>query len=377
MGLGWLDDAAFALGTELSLNKVLHEGVRTSVALCWVDGSTTATAGARTVIAKCFRSTSMSHNSGGLGIVREIAGLGCLPEAPRLYAADLSLGVVVMGDVSGMTLESILTGNDPSAALIAAQMWGRATATVMAASMREMSDRAARDEVIPAFQDTIRRLDPQTRSAGGPASPRLPGRGLEKMCAARETKVPDDVELDLFESLRGAEGTEVVTQADPCPGNVLVTEDHARFVDYEATSIHHPAVDVVNLVMPWSSCDGLVGVPAEFLDAVREGFLDGSRYAGSWLADEPMIGLAGTAATLQLTELSLDSLRRHHPNQRGDMARRAMVHRWTWAATHGVLTPVIADLCGRMARRAVQDWGWSKHLTIANCFSHEKLRNQR
>ena len=87
--------------------------------------------------------------------------------------------------------------------------------------------------------------------------------------------------------------TEVVTQADPCPGNVLVTEDHARFVDYEATSIHHPAVDVVNLVMPWSSCDGLVGVPAEFLDAVREGFLDGSRYAGSWLADEPMIGLAG------------------------------------------------------------------------------------
>ena len=129
------------------------------------------------------------------------------------------------------------------------------------------------------------------------------------MCAARETKVPDDVELDLFESLRGAEGTEVVTQADPCPGNVLVTEDHARFVDYEATSIHHPAVDVVNLVMPWSSCDGLVGVPAEFLDAVREGFLDGSRYAGSWLADEPMIGLAGTAATLQLTELSLDSLR--------------------------------------------------------------------
>ena len=197
------------------------------------------------------------------------------------------------------------------------------------------------------------------------------------MCAARETKVPDDVELDLFESLRGAEGTEVVTQADPCPGNVLVTEDHARFVDYEATSIHHPAVDVVNLVMPWSSYDGLVGVPAEFLDAVREGFLDGSRYAGSWLADEPMIGLAGTAATLQLTELSLDSLRRHHPNQRGDMARRAMVHRWTWAATHGVLTPVIADLCGRMARRAVQDWGWSKHLTIANCFSHEKLRTQR
>ena len=124
------------------------------------------------------------------------------------------------------------------------------------------------------------------------------------MCAALEIEVPNDAELDLLESLRGTEGAEVVTQTDPCPANVLATQTQARFIDFEAASVHHPAVDVVNLVMPWSSCDGLVGVPAEFLDAVREGFLDGSRYAGSWLADEPMIGLAGTAATLQLTELS-------------------------------------------------------------------------
>lgn len=49
MGRGWLDDAAFTLGTELSLDKVLREGVRTSVARCWVDGSTTASSGARNV----------------------------------------------------------------------------------------------------------------------------------------------------------------------------------------------------------------------------------------------------------------------------------------------------------------------------------------
>ena len=369
MGRGWLDDAAFTLGTELSLDKVLREGVRTSVARCWVDGSTTASSGARMVVAKCFRSTSMAHNSGGLGIVREVAGLGCLPEAPRLYAADLDLGVVVMENVPGTTLETILAGNDPSAALTAAEMWGRAMASVMAASIREASDRQVSNEVIPAFQDAVRCLDPRTRSAGGPASPRLPGRGLQKMCAALEIEVPDDAELELFELLRGTDGAEVVTQADPSPGNVLVADDKARFVDYEATSVHHPAVDVVNLIMPWSSCDGLVGVPAEFVDAVREEFLSGSRYAGSWLSDEPMIGLAGTAATLQLTELSLDSLRRHHLNQRGDMAKSAMVYRWTWAATHGVLTPVTADLCGRMAHRAVHDWGWPEHPTVANCFA--------
>ncbi|MSS45717.1 phosphotransferase [Cutibacterium sp. WCA-380-WT-3A] len=364
MGLGWLDDAAFTLGTELSLGNVLREGVRTSVARCWVDGSTTATAGARTVVAKCFRSTSMAHNSGGLGIVREVAGLGCLPHAPQLYAADLDMGVVVMEDIAGTTLESILTGNNPAVAFAAAQMWGRATARVMAASMQNASAR-----VIPLFQDAVRHLDPQTRSAGGPASPRLPGRGLKKMCAALEIAVPDNAELELFQSLRGTDGAEVVTQADPCPGNVLIATDGARFVDYEATSIHHPAVDVVNLVMPWSSCDGLVGVPTEFIDAIRDGFLNGSRYARSWLSDEPMIGLAGAADTLQLTELSLDTLRRHHRDRRSDMARRAMVHRWTWVATHGILTPVIADLCGRMAHRAIHDWGWPEHLTVASCFT--------
>jgi len=107
---------------------------------------------------------------------------------------------------------------------------------------------------------------------------------------------------------------------------------------------------------------------------VRDGFLAGSRHAGSWLADEPMIGLAGTAATLQLTELSLDSLRRDRLDQRSDMARGAMVYRWSWTAAHGTLTPIIADLCGRMAQRAVRDWGWPEHLNVAHCFSPENLR---
>ena len=374
MGMGWIDDAAYVLGSELSVAQTLGTGMRTSVARCWVDGSTTATGGARTVIAKCFHSKAMSHNSGGLGIVREIAGLRSLANAPLCYAADQDLGVVVMEDVPGTSLGTILAGNDPSAALAAAEMWGRATATVMAASRQETPDRPTCDTVV-AFQDTIRRLDPQTRSTGGPASPRLPARGLTTLCAALGLDVPDDAELEMFAALRGSETAEVVTQADPRPGNVLIT-DHARFVDYEAASVHHPAVDVVNLVMPWASCDGLVGVPTEFVAAVRDGFLAGSRHAGSWLADEPMISLAGTAATLQLTELSLDSLRRACLDQRSDMARGAMVHRWSWTAAHGTLTPIIADLCGRMAQRAVRDWGWPEHLSVAHCFSPENLRCQ-
>ena len=133
MGMGWIDDAAYVLGSELSVAQTLGTGMRTSVARCWVDGSTTATGGARTVIAKCFHSKAMSHNSGGLGIVREIAGLRSLENAPLCYAADQDLGVVVMEDVPGTSLGTILAGNDPSAALAAAEMWGRATATVMAA----------------------------------------------------------------------------------------------------------------------------------------------------------------------------------------------------------------------------------------------------
>ena len=105
---------------ELSVAQTLGTGMRTSVARCWVDGSTTATGGARTVIAKCFHSKAMSHNSGGLGIVREIAGLRSLANAPLCYAADQDLGVVVMEDVPGTSLGTILAGNDPSAALAAA-----------------------------------------------------------------------------------------------------------------------------------------------------------------------------------------------------------------------------------------------------------------
>lgn len=54
----------------------------------------------------------MLYNFGGLGIVCEIVGLGCFLEVLWLYVVDLSLGVVVMGDVLGMILELILIGND-------------------------------------------------------------------------------------------------------------------------------------------------------------------------------------------------------------------------------------------------------------------------
>ncbi|MEA5635984.1 MAG: aminoglycoside phosphotransferase family protein, partial [Cutibacterium granulosum] len=40
MGMGWIDDAAYVLGSELSVAQTLGTGMRTSVARCWVDGST-------------------------------------------------------------------------------------------------------------------------------------------------------------------------------------------------------------------------------------------------------------------------------------------------------------------------------------------------
>ncbi|WP_130865179.1 phosphotransferase [Acidipropionibacterium timonense] len=357
MGLGWVDDAALVLGTELSVAQVLSEGVRTVVARCWVDGSTTATDGARTVVAKCFRSKAMAHNSGGFGIVREVCGLGTIPGAPHLYAADLDLGVVVMEDVAGVPLASLLSGADAEATLSAGAQWGLATARVMASSV----------DAVPSFREAVRRADPDSRSAGGPASPQLPRRGLERLCRALEIEVPDDamVELAAVDLLNGGEDA-VVTQADPCPGNVLIGSRGARFVDFEATSVHHPAIDVVNLLMPWSTCDGMVGVPAEFLDAVRDGFIGGHPRAAGWLAADSMIGLAGTAAALQLTELSLEPLRR-----RGDVAGRArMVHRWRWARAHADLTDTIGSLCGRMVDLAVDGWGWPSRPDLAPCFTN-------
>lgn len=356
MGLGWLDDAAFALGTELSLAEVLREGVRTSVARCWVDGSTRATDGERTVIAKCFRSRSMAHNSGGLGIVREWAGLATVPGAPTLHAADLDLGIVVMADLGHLTsFAEVLAGDDSNAALAAGAAWGRGLGSVMTASRDRIED----------FRELVRRADPNTRTAGGPTSPRLPARGATTLVAAlRAGDLAQAVAEEVARLDPPAGDDEVLTQADPCPGNVLLEGSGARFLDYEATSVHHPSLDVAHLVVPWVSCDESAAVTDEFRAAAMEGY----RRTGPQVEEES-VALAATAATLQTTELALAALRRGDRPGRFASGRQRLVSRWRWVADSAATTPTLAELCGRAAHTAVAQWGWPDDLPALPCFS--------
>ncbi|MGK2350284.1 phosphotransferase family protein [Cutibacterium sp. V947] len=356
MGLGWLDDAAFVLGTELSLDEVLRDGVRTSVARCWVDGSTVASEGAHTVIAKCFRSKAMAHNSGGFGIVREWAGLATIPEAPRLLAADLDLGVIVMADLAAVrTLGDVLSGSDPDAAMEAGRAWGRG----LGATMRHAD--------VATFRQLIRKADPETLSAGGPASPRLSGRGAVRLAELLDDEMlsPEaSAEVRLFAELAGGDDA-VLTQADPCPGNVVIPADggDATFIDFEASSVHHPAVDVAHLQVPWVSCDDSGQVNRAFREAALAGYVE----IGPEVSDD-MVALAATAATLQTTELSVGPLQRREVSGRFGTGRQRLVSRWRWVAEHPGRTPELASLCRRAADLAVQEWGWPGELETVPCF---------
>ncbi|MDO4411747.1 phosphotransferase family protein [Cutibacterium sp.] len=356
MGLGWIDDAAFVLGTELSFAEVLRDGVRSSVVRCWVDGSTVASRGARTVITKYFRSKAMAHNSGGFGIVREWAGLATIPGAPRLLAADLDLRVIVMADLGQVTtLADVLSGCNPEAAVEAGRAWGRG----LGATMRS-ADAAA-------FRRLVRKADPRTVTAGGPASPRLPSRGATRLADLMDDGVLSEeasAELGLFVELAGGDEA-VLTQADPCPGNIIIPADgsHATFIDFEASSIHHPAVDVAHLQVPWVGCDDSGQVSATFREAAMAGY----REAGPEVSTD-MIALAAAAATLQTTELSLKPLQRRETSGRFGSGRQRLVSRWRWVADHPGKTPNLARMCGRAADLAVQEWGWPEELETVPCF---------
>ncbi|MDN6657936.1 MAG: aminoglycoside phosphotransferase family protein [Acidipropionibacterium jensenii] len=368
MGLGWVDDAAFALGTELSVKQVLREGIRTTVARCWVDGPTTATGGARTVVAKCFRSRAMSHNSGGYGAVREWAGLAAVPGAPRLLAADLDHGVVVMEDLGSVpTLADLLAGDDGDAALEAAWVWGRSSAHQLTASR----------EAVSRFSDLVRQADPGTLTAGGPASPRLPERGAARLSAMLRLPGPAcqrlDEEVALLAGLDGVEGSRVCSQADPAPDNLLVTGDGwVKAIDYEAASYHHIAVDLVSLLTPWPASGLLAGTPGEFQAAVMSGF--GTAHGG--LADllddpdlDPMTGLAAMSTALQMTELTLEPLTRREDVGRFSGGRSRLITLWRSAAEHAAaVTRTMAGACEQAADTAAGTWGWPEELPLYPCF---------
>ncbi|WP_027588323.1 hypothetical protein [Acidipropionibacterium thoenii] len=368
MGVGWVDDAAFALGTELSVNRVLREGIRTTVARCWVDGPTTATGGDRTVVAKCFRSRAMAHNSGGFGAVREWAGLAAIPGAPGLLAADLDAGVVVMEDLgSGPSLADLLAGSDASAALAAAWAWGRDSARALAASRT----------AVGRFTELVRQADPGSRSAGGPASPRLPERGQARLCEA--LRIPaagvaaSGQEVQTLAELAGVEGRRVCSQADPAPDNLMIGADgRVRAIDYEAASYHHIAVDLLNLMTPWPASGLLAATPGEFQQAVIAGFA-GAHDGLADLLDDPdldrMTGLAAMSVALQMTELTLEPLLRREDPGRFSGGRARLVSLWRSAADQSAAaTPVLAGLCEQAAETAVSAWGWDQALPGYPCF---------
>ncbi|MCI1749028.1 MAG: aminoglycoside phosphotransferase family protein [Acidipropionibacterium sp.] len=295
--------------------------------------------------------------------------------------------MVVMADLgSGPSLADLLAGSDGDAALEAASMWGRDSARLLTASR----------DAVPRFCELVRQADPGSRSAGGPASPRLPARGLATLCA--RLGVSDGVaeqataEVALLGELAGRDGSRVCSQADPAPDNLLVASDPVRnsivgggaaaggddsaqaiiAIDYEAASYHHIAVDLLGLMVPWPASGLLAATPGEFQEAVISGF--GSAHEGlADLLDDPdldrMTGLAAMSVALQMTELTLEPLIRREDVGRFSGGRSRLVTLWRAAADHtAAVTPTLSRLCNQAAETAVGAWEWPGSLPMYPCF---------
>ena len=140
---------------------------------------------------------------------------------------------------------------------------------------------------VATFRQLIRKADPGTLSSGGPASPRLPGRGATRLAELLDDRVLSaeaSAEIGLFAELAGGDDA-VLTQADPCPGNIVIPADggDATFIDFEASSVHHPAVDLAHLQVPWVSCDDSGQVSEVFREAAMAGYREVGPGVRTWL----------------------------------------------------------------------------------------------
>lgn len=339
--------AEVALGAPLVSHAVLRGSIRSTVLRC-------RTADDRSVVVKQFASTRTVNNSGGYGFAREWAALQTVPDAPRMLAADTDLGLIVMEDLgTHPTLADVLLGDDADAARSGLLDWAGSVGRTLAADPA-MADR---------FVALVRERDPASRTGGGPPSPQLATAGVDRL-AAQGVRVPDRVagELARMDRLSGDGSTRVLSPNDFCPDNALVTPDGIRLIDLEGTALHHPALAIAYLVMPFPTCWCLAAFPDGMSDELWQACCAAApALATVWEAPEwpEMLELACANHVLVMTELSLNGLLDGDIPLAPASGRRRLASRWLWAADRLQTLPGVAELC----RNALDHWpGWDPEL---------------
>ena len=310
----------------------------------------------RTVVVKRFLTTD------GLttGFAREAAGLRLLPSTAQLLAADKATRTIVMTDVGAHpTLADHLRGQDPEIAWAASVTWAAALGRLCAAG-------AGRTES----------FDAEHRRWGGGDEDQwleaVPGRGVRRLVDELGLPSPAGLDDDLrrVAALANPGTAGVLTPGDTCPDNVLLagpSPNDVTFVDLEATSVHHVALDAAYVVLPFASCwcvftpaPGLTGaMVSAFTTAAAPGI--GTVAAPAfWTVDVPVASGAWVlAASSWLLDGALEDNPRIGPREGAAPSyRELLVGRWRWGAVHlGQMLPAVAELLSQAESWAAREWG--------------------
>ena len=173
--------------------------------------------------------------------------------APRLLGSDGDAGVIVFEDLGDrVTVADRLLGDDATTA-------GDAISRSPNSSARCMR---VRSDAGPSFS----RSGSRCRRAALRPDDLLSQRHLIDDFRAVTTKLnvvlPDDV-VSVCERALAEDDISALTHGDTCPDNVLLTEDGARFIDFELAGFRHPMLDGVYARVPFATCWCVNRLPPE------------------------------------------------------------------------------------------------------------------
>lgn len=223
----------------------------------WADG--------RAHVVKAYDVARGDHGA------RERAALGALAGAggaPALVAEADDPPFVVMEHVDGTrTLADVLLGSDDRAATTSLLAWAEALAHLHdAGTEARRTDFAARLCRGGGGRSASRVLASDFTTAADRYAALLRPLGLSGHGEALE-------QLRVLPARLGGEQDEVLSPADACPDNAIVTADGVRLVDFEHAELRHPAWDVAYLLAPWPSCWCAWRLPGEVAAAAVDRYV--------------------------------------------------------------------------------------------------------
>jgi hypothetical protein len=313
-------------------------------------GASLATAGGAAHVVKRYPADDPT------GGARERAALHALAGAvgtPTLLAESDEPPLVVMSHVAGQgSVADALLGDDAEAAEDALLRWADALAHLHAAGTSEVRD---------VFTERLAERAPglQPRSLAGDFA----GAAESYAVVLRDLGLPPHPEgLDELRALPARLDDvrhEVLTPADTCPDNNVLTADGLVLIDFEHAELRHRAWDVAYLRAPWPSCWCAWLVP----DDLAHRAVDRYRVTAGPTTDHPDFLTDLELATLGWQAMTpgwflagaLESDDRDR-STRGPTRRAFVLHRLAAVAATDVvpaLAAMAADLHAELARR----WG--------------------